>query len=310
MANSKDSSLRKLICGFEHENEAYESGAKIIAGLDEVGKGALFSVVTAGAVILPRDCKLEGLRDSKLISPKKRQRLAVEIKEQAIAWSIAHVPAAEIDRTNIAAATEMAMYEAIHGLDVMPDLLLIDAVAVDIPILQISIIHGDAVSGSCSYAAFPILNRTGSDIKGLRHLLLGKPQSFPSKGQIDLIVRLLPRMGNDISQSQDLLQMLEIERPVCFIDALLPYHLSPAKGQTRRVVRHIKQEKFNFWTLETLQKRDMVFPRFGMLQIDDRHLAFRHIFGMAGLGDGAYRSFEMRKEMFRFSQYAGVSPNS
>jgi ribonuclease HII len=154
MANSKDSSLRKLICGFEHENEAYESGAKVIAGLDEVGRGALIGPVSASAVILPRDCKLEGLRDSKLISPKKRERIADEIKAQAIAWSVAHVPAAEIDRTNIAAATEMAMYEAIHGLaPVMPDLLLIDAVAVDIPILQISIIHGDAISGSIAAAS-------------------------------------------------------------------------------------------------------------------------------------------------------------
>jgi ribonuclease HII len=154
MANTKDSNLRKLICGFEHENEAYESGAKVIAGLDEVGRGTLFGPVTAAAVILPRDCKLEGLRDSKLISPKKRQRIAGEIKAQAIAWSVAHVPAAEIDRTNIAAATEMAMYEAIHLLDTtMPDLLLIDAVAVDIPILQISIIHGDAVCGSIAAAS-------------------------------------------------------------------------------------------------------------------------------------------------------------
>jgi ribonuclease HII len=154
MANSKDSSLRKLICGFEHENEAYESGATIVAGLDEVGRGALFSVVTSAAVILPRDCKLEGLRDSKLISPKRRQRLAAEIKAQALAWSVAHVEAAEIDRTNIAAATEMSMYEAIHGLaPVMPDLLLIDAVAVDIPIEQISIIHGDAVSASIAAAS-------------------------------------------------------------------------------------------------------------------------------------------------------------
>jgi ribonuclease HII len=153
MANSKDSSLRKLICGFEHEHEAYASGAKVIAGLDEVGRGALLGVVSAAAIILPRDCKLEGLRDSKLISPKKRQRIADEIKAQAIAWSVAHVPAAEIDRTNIAAATEMAMYEAIHGLDVMPDLLLIDAVAVDIPIAQVSIIHGDAVSASIAAAS-------------------------------------------------------------------------------------------------------------------------------------------------------------
>jgi ribonuclease HII len=154
MANSKDSSLCKLICGFEHENEAYESGATVIAGLDEVGRGTLFGPVTAAAVILPRDCGLEGLRDSKLISSsKKRQRLAGEIKAQAIAWSVAHVPAAEIDRTNIAAASEMAMYEAIHGLEVMPDLLLIDAVAVEINIAQVSIIHGDALSGSIAAAS-------------------------------------------------------------------------------------------------------------------------------------------------------------
>ncbi|HTF71390.1 MAG TPA: hypothetical protein VK638_52855 [Edaphobacter sp.] len=95
MANSKDSCLRKLICGFEHENEAYASGATVIAGLDEVGRGTLFGPVTAAAVILPRDCELEGLRDSKLISPKKRKRIAAEIKAQALAWSVAHVSAAE-----------------------------------------------------------------------------------------------------------------------------------------------------------------------------------------------------------------------
>jgi ribonuclease HII len=96
MANSKDSSLRKLICGFEHENEAYASGATVIAGLDEVGRGTLFGPVTAAAVILPRDCELEGLRDSKLIAPKKRLRIALEIKAQALAWSVAHVEAADV----------------------------------------------------------------------------------------------------------------------------------------------------------------------------------------------------------------------
>jgi ribonuclease HII len=96
MAKSKDTCLRKLICGFEHENEAYESGAKIIAGIDEVGRGSLIGPVSAAAVILSRDCKLEGLRDSKLISPKKRQRIAVEIKAQALAWSVAHVDAADL----------------------------------------------------------------------------------------------------------------------------------------------------------------------------------------------------------------------
>jgi ribonuclease HII len=153
MAKTKDTLLRKIVCGFEYENQAYESGATLIAGLDEVGRGTWFGPVTAAAVILPRDCGLEGLRDSKLISPKKRKRIAEEIKARAVAWSVAHVEAAEIDRSNIAAATEMAMYEAVHGLNVMPDYLLIDAIAVDIPILQTSIYHGDAVSGTIAAAS-------------------------------------------------------------------------------------------------------------------------------------------------------------
>lgn len=153
MANTKDSQQRKLVCGLDYENQAYQEGATIIAGLDEVGRGTWFGPVTAAAVILPRDCQFEGLRDSKLISPQKRKRIAEEIKTQAIAWSVAHVEAAEIDRTNIAAATQMAFYEAIHGLDVIPNFLLIDAVLVEIEIPQLAIPHGDAVSRTIAAAS-------------------------------------------------------------------------------------------------------------------------------------------------------------
>ena len=118
-------------------------------------------MVTGGACILPRDCKIAGLRDSKFISPKKRIRLAAEIKLCAITWSVAHVSSEKIDRSNILIAAEMAMYEAIHGLDVMPDHLLIDAKSIDIPISQTSILHGDALS--CSIAAASIVAKVARD---------------------------------------------------------------------------------------------------------------------------------------------------
>jgi len=79
----------------------------------------------------------------------------------AVAWSVAHVSAEEIDRSNIALAAEIAMYEAIHGLDVMPDHLLIDAKSIDIPISQTSILHGDALS--CSIAAASIVAKVARD---------------------------------------------------------------------------------------------------------------------------------------------------
>lgn len=158
---SKDSFLRSLVCSFDYEEAAYASGATRVAGTDECGAGTWFSVVTGGAVILPRDCKLEGLRDSKLISPKKRIRLAAEIKSCAIAWSVAHISAEVIDRTNIYEAAQSAMYDAIHGLDVMPDFLLIDAKPIDIEIEQVSILHGDAVS--CSIAAASIVAKVARD---------------------------------------------------------------------------------------------------------------------------------------------------
>ena len=158
---SKDSFLRSLVCNFDYEEAAYAAGATRICGLDEVGAGSWCHVVTGGAIILPRDCELKQLRDSKLISPKKRLKLAAEIKLCAVAWSIAHVSNEEIDRSNILRAAEMAMYEAIHGLDVMPDHLLIDAKSIDIPISQTSILHGDALS--CSIAAASIVAKVARD---------------------------------------------------------------------------------------------------------------------------------------------------
>jgi ribonuclease HII len=150
---SKDTFLRSLVCGLDHEETAYGMGATRIAGIDECGVGSWVGPVTAGIVILEKGAMIEGLRDSKLISPKKRIRLAEEIKAKAVGWSVVHVSASEIDRSNVRVASQMAMYEAIHLISPSPDFLLIDAVAVDIPISQWSIVHGDAVSASIAAAS-------------------------------------------------------------------------------------------------------------------------------------------------------------
>jgi ribonuclease HII len=158
----KSTFLRTLTCSSEYEEAAYtEYGAQRVAGIDECARGNLFGPTCAAAVILPRVLpeSLQGkLRDSKLISAGERARLAEEIKACAVAWRVTEISSEVIDRINIAKAVEMAMYEAIHGLSVTPDFLLIDAVTIDIPIRQMAIEHGDALS--VSIAAASILAKT------------------------------------------------------------------------------------------------------------------------------------------------------
>lgn len=99
---------------------------RIEAGIDEVGRGCLAGPVVAAAVILPADCHIEGLHDSKKLSARSREALTLLIKEQAIAYAIAEVTAPEIDRLNILQATYRAMNQAVADLSVAPEHLLID----------------------------------------------------------------------------------------------------------------------------------------------------------------------------------------
>jgi ribonuclease HII len=96
---------------------------------------------------------VKGLRDSKLVSAGKRLRLADEIKQCAVSWAVSSVSAEVIEKIRIRRASEMAMYESIHALDVTPDFLLVDGVPIDIPIPQASITHGDALSFSIAAAS-------------------------------------------------------------------------------------------------------------------------------------------------------------
>lgn len=106
--------------------KTYKNSDLIEAGCDEAGRGCLAGPVVAAAVILPKDCVIEGLNDSKQLTAKKREKLFPIIKEKAIAYAIAEVNCEEIDEINILNASFLAMHRAVDELDVSPELLLID----------------------------------------------------------------------------------------------------------------------------------------------------------------------------------------
>lgn len=142
----------------EYEERLWSEGYSRIAGVDEVGRGCLFGDVVAASVILPPGLVLEGVDDSKKLSEKKREQLYEIILDQALAWSVAHVDSATIDRINIKQAARLAMKQAVLGLSATdetqaPDYLLIDAERIDNPLPQLAIIHGDAVSQSIAAAS-------------------------------------------------------------------------------------------------------------------------------------------------------------
>ena len=112
--------LRTLVCGGRYERAARATGAKVVAGVDEVGRGALFGPVVAAAVILPEGCRIPGLRDSKQLIAEERERLARIVERKALAIAIEEVDAETIDRINIYQATRMAMTAAVCRLAVAP----------------------------------------------------------------------------------------------------------------------------------------------------------------------------------------------
>ena len=134
----------KFRCQATLERELRARGFHAVAGVDAVGRGALFGAVFAAAVILSDDRPVRGLNDSKLLLPERREVLAERIRERAVAWSIAAVDAATIDRVNIYQASRMAMRMAVNGLNPVPDFLLVDAVPLELPLPQRALIKGDA----------------------------------------------------------------------------------------------------------------------------------------------------------------------
>lgn len=154
---------------FEHQYEGY--GA--VCGIDEVGRGPLAGPVVAGAVILPSDCEILYLNDSKKLSEKKRELLYDEIMEKAVATGIGVISPARIDEINILQATYEAMRMAISNLKVQPSVLLNDAVTIPlVEIPQVPIIKGDAKS--VSIAAASIIAKVTRD-----HMMVEYKEIYP-----------------------------------------------------------------------------------------------------------------------------------
>jgi ribonuclease HII len=145
--------LKRLRCTLKFEKLAWAGGAQLIAGVDEVGRGSLFGPVVAGAVILDPAYRIRGLRDSKLLPAERREALAIQIRQHAIAWAIAAVDSARIDQINIYHASRLAMLRAVQQLVPAAGYLLVDAVKIDCELPQQAIIHGDARSASIAAAS-------------------------------------------------------------------------------------------------------------------------------------------------------------
>ena len=155
-----------MIACMTYEREAWSQGFRTVCGVDEAGAGPLMGPVYAAAVILPRECVIEGLNDSKKLTEKKRESLYEVITATALAWSVASVSAAEIDATDILSARMKAMQSAIDGLAVKPDMALIDGnrdrgkhAAITTP--HRCIVGGDGCSASV--AAASILAKVSRD---------------------------------------------------------------------------------------------------------------------------------------------------
>ncbi|HEM5189210.1 TPA: ribonuclease HII [Streptococcus suis] len=144
-----------------YEKALYENGVEFIAGIDEVGRGPLAGPVVAAAVILPKGCKIRYLNDSKKIPKSKHEAIYQEVMERAVAVGVGIKDAAVIDEVNIYEATKLAMLEALGQLSQEPEHLLIDAMQLDTPIPQTSIIKGDA--NSLSIAAASIVAKVTRD---------------------------------------------------------------------------------------------------------------------------------------------------
>jgi ribonuclease HII len=144
---------------FALRRSLFEQGWQLIAGVDEVGVGPLAGPVVAAAVILPAEVELPGINDSKKLNRATREKLDLEIRQQAVAISVGEVAHQEIDHMNIFRASLEAMRRAVSGLDPAPDYCLVDARTIPsdpgetLPYQQQALIHGDAIDGSIAAAS-------------------------------------------------------------------------------------------------------------------------------------------------------------
>ena len=161
---------------YSHENAAYAEGIELIAGVDEAGRGSLAGPLSVGACILPKNCYIPMLNDSKKLSAAWREEIYEQIKEKAVAFSYVFIDIETIDKINILEATRLGMKLAIEKLSVQPQKIFTDAVRLEnFPIPTAAIIHGDAISASI--AAASIIAKVERD-----HHMLKLDREFPQYG--------------------------------------------------------------------------------------------------------------------------------
>lgn len=168
---------QRLIKLKEIEKEIYEDGIKYICGIDEAGRGPLAGPVVVASAIMPKDSMIEGVNDSKKISEKKRERIYEEIIKEAISYGVGIIDENKIDEINILQATKLGLTNSIKELEVVPEIILVDALrginTCNIPYK--SIIKGDALSYSIASAS--IIAKVTRD-----RIMLGYDKIYPEYG--------------------------------------------------------------------------------------------------------------------------------
>lgn len=186
----------------EIENKLYETGYEYVACIDEVGRGCLFGEVVACAIIMPKGISISGVKDSKKLTPKKREELYDIILEKSIAYGIGRVDNRVIDEINIKQATRLAMKYAVENLKddlgntVKPDFLLIDAESIDLDIVQESINKGDSLShgiACASIIAKVFRDKLCNNWDGIYpNYGIGKHKGYGTKAHVEAIKKFGP----------------------------------------------------------------------------------------------------------------------
>ena len=175
----------------------YPDNYQFFAGVDEVGRGPLVGAVVTAAVILDPSKPIEGLTDSKKLTEKKRESLAKEIKEKALAWSIARADADEIDELNILHATMLAMKRAVAHLPIQPDFVLIDGNRCpDIPMPSMAVVKGDLRVSEISAASILAKVCRDNEMKELDEIHpefgFAKHKGYPTKLHFEMLAKYGP----------------------------------------------------------------------------------------------------------------------
>lgn len=178
---------------YQYETELYNDGKLYIAGVDEVGRGPLAGPVVAAAVIMPKDCYIEGVTDSKKLSAKKRALLKQEIESKALAIGISFIDEKTIDEVNIYQASKLAMMEALSKLEIKPEVVLVDAMPLELEVPSVSIIKGDELSFMIGCASI-IAKETRDDFmveldKKYPEYGFGKHKGYPTKAHIEAVYK-------------------------------------------------------------------------------------------------------------------------